>query len=39
MITNSIDMNLSKLRETVKDRTARHAAVPGMAKRQTQLSK
>ena len=26
-ITNSMDMNLSKLREIVKDRKARHAAV------------
>ena len=28
-ITDSVDMNLSKLREIVKDRVAWHAAVPG----------
>ena len=28
-ITNSVDMNLSKLREIVKDREALHAAVHG----------
>ena len=31
-ITNSMDMNLSKLRETVKDRGAWRAAVHGVAK-------
>ena len=36
--TDSIDMNLSKLRETVVDRRAWHAAVHGAAKTQTQLS-
>ena len=37
-ITNSMDMNLSKLRETVKDREAWHAVVHRVAKSQTQLS-
>ena len=31
-ITGSVDMNLSKLRKTVKDREARHAAVHGVTK-------
>ena len=35
---NSMDMNLSKLWETVKDRKAWHAAVHGATKSQTQLS-
>ena len=38
-ITDSMDMNLSKLRETVKDREAWRAAVHAAAKSQTRLSK
>ena len=34
-ITNSMDMSLSKLQETVKEREARRAAVPGVTKSQT----
>ena len=34
-VTDSVDMNLSKLWETVKDREARHAAVRGVAESQT----
>ena len=37
-ITNSMDMNFSKLQETVKDRKAQHAAVHGVAKGWTGLS-
>ena len=34
-ITDSMDMNLSKLQEMVKDREAWHAAVHGVTKSQT----
>ena len=37
-ITDSMDMSLSKLQETVKDREAWLTAVLGVAKNQTQLS-
>ena len=37
-ITDSIDMNLSKLWEIVKDRGAWYAAVHGVAKSKTWLS-
>ena len=37
-ITDSMDMNVSKLQETVKDREAWHAAGPGDTKSCIQLS-
>ena len=36
-LTDSMDMNLSKLREIVKDRGAWHGAVQGFSKGWTQL--
>ena len=36
-ITNSVDMNVSKLREMVKDREAWHAAVHGVTESWTRL--
>ena len=37
-ITDSMDMNLSKLQEIVEDRGAWHAAVHGLKKSRTRLS-
>ena len=37
-ITNSVDMNLSKLQKIVEDRGTRHVAVYGVTKSWTQLS-
>ena len=37
-ITDSMDMSLSRLREMVKDRETRHAAVHGVAKSRTWLN-
>ena len=37
-VTNSTDMNLSKLQEIVKDKEVWHVAVHGVAKSQTQLN-
>ena len=38
-IIDAMNMNLGKLREMVRDREARHAAVHGVTKSRTQLSK
>ena len=37
-ITDSVDVNLSEIRELVMDREAWHAAIHGVAKSQTRLS-
>ena len=36
-ITDGMDMNLGKLQEMMKNREARHAAIHGVTKSQTQL--
>ena len=38
VITDSIDVNLSELREAVMDREVWHAAIHGVAKSRTRLS-
>ena len=38
-ITYSVDMNLGKLQEMVRDREAWHAAVHGVTSSQTQLDR
>ena len=38
VVLYSMDMSLSKLQETVKDRDAWHAAVHGVTKSQTRLT-
>jgi len=37
-ITNSVDMNVGRLWEMVRDREAWHAAVHGVSKSRTQVS-
>ena len=37
-ITDSVDINLSKVQDIVKDREAWHAAVHGVTRSRTQLS-
>ena len=38
-VTDSVDVNLSKLRELVMDRDAQRAAIQGVAKSQTRLNR